>query len=291
MNIIRTMRLILEHPGNRYGKVAALARFIRWQIASRLALGSIAVPFVNDTILLVANGMTGATGNIYNGLLEWEEMGFVLHFLRPEELFVDVGANVGAYSVMAAGAVGSPCVCIEPIESTFVHLRRNIAINFLDSRVELHNVGAGSEDGSIGFINNADTRNRVAIDGEAFIPVEVKRVDDLLEGRMPVLMKIDVEGFEPAVLAGASRTLELESLQAVIVEVNGQEKRYGFAADSVRGALAASGFTRIRYEPRTREIVRDTLDGDGNAIFVKNLEWSQDKVRKSPEYRTLIGKI
>ncbi|MER8867806.1 FkbM family methyltransferase [Mesorhizobium sp. M0751] len=291
MNIIRTISLIIKHPGNKGGKFSALSRFIRWQIASRLAMGAIAVPFIDNTLLLVANGMTGATGNIYNGLLEWEEMSFVLHFLRADELFVDVGANVGAYTVMAAGAVGSRCVCIEPIKSTFLHLRRNIAINFLEDHVDLHNVGAGAENGSIGFIEDADTRNRVAVQGESFVAVQVNTLDDILGSRTPVLIKIDVEGFEPSVLAGAGRTLRSESVQAVIVEVNGQEQRYGFAANTVRDTLVANGFTRIRYEPRTREIQRDVSSADGNAIFVRSIALAQRKVASSPQYQTLIGRL
>lgn len=291
MNIIRTIGLIVKHPGNKRGKMSALTRFARWQIASRLAMGAIAVPFIDNTVLLVVNGMTGATGNIYNGLLEWEEMSFVLHFLRSEELFVDVGANVGAYTVIAAGAVGSRCVCIEPIQSTFLHLRRNIAINFLEDRVDLHNVGAGAENGSIGFIEDADTRNRVAVQGEPFVMVQIKKLDDILGSRTPALIKIDVEGFEPSVLAGAGRTLQSEALQAVIVEVNGQERRYGFAANAVRDTLVANGFTRIRYEPRTRDLQRDVSSADGNAIFVRSIDSAQHKVASSPQFETLVGRL
>ena len=47
-----------------------------------------------------AAGMTGATGNVYCGLHEFEDMALVLHALRPRDLFVDVGANVGSYTVL-----------------------------------------------------------------------------------------------------------------------------------------------------------------------------------------------
>jgi hypothetical protein len=63
----------------------------------------VVVPFVGDTRLLVARGMRGATGNVYVGLHEFEEMAFALHALRPSSRFIDVGANVGSYTVLAAG--------------------------------------------------------------------------------------------------------------------------------------------------------------------------------------------
>ena len=70
--------------------------------------------------MLIANaGMAGATGNIYVGLREFEDMAFLLHLLRPDDLFVDVGANIGSFTVLASGAVGARSLAIEPIERTF----------------------------------------------------------------------------------------------------------------------------------------------------------------------------
>jgi len=68
--------------------------------------GPIALPFVGGSVLLAIRGMTGASGNWYCGLAEFEDMALVLHALRPGELFVDIGANVGAYSVLAVSGGG-----------------------------------------------------------------------------------------------------------------------------------------------------------------------------------------
>lgn len=65
--------------------------------------GPVAVPFVENTRLLVGTGMAGATGNVYAGLHEFQDMAFVLHALRPSSFFLDGGANVGVYTVVAGG--------------------------------------------------------------------------------------------------------------------------------------------------------------------------------------------
>lgn len=106
-NLFRSVRFVWNHPLNRSARFAALGRVIRWQIASRLVPGPIALPFVKDTYLFATRGMTGATGNWYCGLHEYEDMSFVLHTLKPGDLFVDVGANIGSYSVLAAGGGGT----------------------------------------------------------------------------------------------------------------------------------------------------------------------------------------
>ncbi|TMC68336.1 MAG: FkbM family methyltransferase, partial [Chloroflexi bacterium] len=92
---------------------------VRWQFVSRLIAGPIALPFVEGTSLFAMRGMTGATGNWYCGLHEVREMAFVLHLLRAKDHFLDVGANVGSYTVLAGGAVGARVTAVEPIPETF----------------------------------------------------------------------------------------------------------------------------------------------------------------------------
>jgi predicted RNA methylase len=70
--------------------------------------------------------MTGATQKIYCSLQEFEDMALLLHVLRPGDLFVDVGANVGSYTILAAGVCGANVISIEPVPSTFTHLADNI---------------------------------------------------------------------------------------------------------------------------------------------------------------------
>ena len=134
MRLLHLLRYVLTHPLNASGRIRAVGRVIRWQIGSRLLPGFVALPYVGSTQLLVSRGMTGATGNWYCGLHEVCEMAFVLHVLRATDHFVDVGANVGSYTVLAAGAVGARTTAIEPIPTTFAHLVRNVALNGLGER-------------------------------------------------------------------------------------------------------------------------------------------------------------
>ncbi len=68
------------------------------------------VHWIGGTRLAARRGMTGLTGNIYAGLHEFADMAFLLHFLRPSDLFADVGANVGSYTILASGVVRCPTV-------------------------------------------------------------------------------------------------------------------------------------------------------------------------------------
>ena len=205
MRLLNLLRYVSSHPLNEHGKLAAIGRVIRWQIGSRLLPGSVALPYVGDTKLLTSRGMTGATGNWYCGLHELNEMGFVLHVLRDGDHFLDVGANVGSYTVLAAGGVGARTTAVEPIPSTFGHLRRNVLLNGLSDRVRCWQGGLSDEDTILRFSSDLDTVNHVLTEHESMPAVEVPvtRLDDLVGDDVPTVIKIDVEGHERAVLLGA----------------------------------------------------------------------------------------
>ena len=123
--------------------------------------GPVAVSFVNDTRLLVSSGMTGATGNIYCGLHEFVDMGFLLHLLRPGDMFYDIGANVGSYTILASAAIGAQSVSLEPVPQTFHFLQDNIRLNGVSERVTALNAGVGHVNGVLRFTSDLDTVNHV----------------------------------------------------------------------------------------------------------------------------------
>ncbi len=82
MSLISTLKFIINHPLNKDNKIAALIRFVKWQCNTRLNPYPIIYPFTTKARLIVQKGMTGATGNLYCGLHDFNDMFFLLHFLR-----------------------------------------------------------------------------------------------------------------------------------------------------------------------------------------------------------------
>jgi FkbM family methyltransferase len=185
INKFRILVFLFNHPLTAKHRLKALIRFFRWQIGSRMVPGAVVVNFVNNIRLLVEPGMTGATGNVYAGLHEFEDMAFVLHMLKKEDVFVDIGANIGSYTMLASGAVGARSVTIEPIPNTFAHLIDNINLNGLGDQVSALNIGIGNGNGMLRFTSGFDTVNHVVADadvGVKTIDVEVKMLNDVLLG-------------------------------------------------------------------------------------------------------------
>lgn len=290
--MLRTLKAIWSHPLNRPSPLAAIGRFLRWQLANRVLPVAHVMPFVDDTVLVMERGMTGATGNWYSGLHEAADMAFVLHVLRAGDLFVDVGANVGSYTVLASGATGARTLSFEPIAATFASLLRNVAANGLGERVTCHNLGLGARDEVLRFTAGQDTKNRVATGpgGAGTVEVPVRRLDDILDGAVPRVAKIDVEGWEAEVIAGMPATLRNPGLAAIVMETNDSAASYaGEVGRDLPAVMRGHGFLPCSYDPFARTLVEGGTRH--NTIFVRDTAFVLDRVRSAPRFRLVNGTI
>ncbi|MEO8404427.1 MAG: FkbM family methyltransferase [Chitinophagaceae bacterium] len=289
MSVVSLLRFITGHPLNKRNKVKAITRFARWQISTRLNPYPVIYSYTDRTKLIIQRSMTGATGNLYCGLHEFTDMGFLLHFLRKDDLFVDIGANIGSYTVLAGAHVGSSVVAIEPVPATFQHLKNNIAINQINSNVSACNFALGNQKGQISFTSTLDTMNHVATGSEAnTIQVPVDTLDNILgKEKDPILLKIDVEGFETDVLNGADATLKKNQLKAIIIELNGSGAKYGYNEAHIHQKLLDHGYNPYRYDPLERKLSSIADFGTHNTIYIKDIDFVQDRVKKAEKVKIL----
>jgi FkbM family methyltransferase len=166
---------------------------------------------------------------IYLGTFEPKETLAVTDYLRPGMTFVDVGANVGYYTALAARKVagaGGRVVAFEPSPYAFGRLKRLVEANGLNY-VTVMNMGLSDSSGKTKIYLGAGSDNHsptmVAHEGANAIEVSIVTLDAEAE-RLGLdrldLIKIDVEGHEPKVLAGAKRLLRERRIRAVLCEFN-----------------------------------------------------------------------
>ncbi len=261
--MLNTLRFILSHPLNRGHPLSTLARYVSWQFRSRLK-GEVVIDWIEGTKLVARNGMAGATGNIYCGLHEYADMSFLLHLLRPGDLFVDVGANIGSYTVLASGVCGARSIAIEPDEIAIRHLKRNIVENGLETLSEVRRTAVGDKTGDISFTVGQDTTNRVAKLGDFNVQtVPLLRLDDVLSGQAPTCIKFDIEGYENEALRGATDVLASSSLLAVLIETVDAE------TDAM---LQRAGFGELAYNPVHRSLEGPETAAGSNRLYIRNKE-------------------
>ncbi len=286
MSLWSTLRFIAQHPLNRHRKARALLDFVRWQLGMRLLKSESVHHWINGARFIVRRGETGLSGNVYTGLHEFPDMAFLLHFLRADDGFADIGANVGSYTVLAGAAVGSSVLSFEPVPSTFARLQRNVRINALE-RVHCVNQAISDHAGTLQFAQHEDTTNRVVDSDYAdAILVPTTTLDAALSQtkfETPALIKIDVEGFETAVIAGARATLAEPKLKAIIMELNGSGARYGFDEAALFQRMCDAGFQPFSYDPLQRRLLPlpNKNSDHGNTLFLRDLAFIEARLRSA----------
>jgi FkbM family methyltransferase len=281
MSLNRTLRFILGHPMNRGRPISTLYRFAKWQLQSRLE-DEVIFEWIDGAKLVVQRGMTGATGNIYCGLHEYADMAFLLHLLREDDLFLDLGANVGSYTVLASRVCGARSIAVEPDPEAVVRLRRNVEANEVGNLVVITETALGAAPGVARFSIGDDTMNRVVADvSETSREVKLMSLDSIIGDRRPTMIKMDVEGYEAEVLKGARETLKMETLLAVETETSDSE---------VIAALSEAGFERWYYDPARRELSREPRGIlASNALYLRDVSHVQRRVSEAP-LRIILGK-
>ena len=211
----RVMKYVWEHPANEGQRVRALMRAAQFQLRGRM-LGKRTLASLGDRSRVWAYlHRTGASRVIYGNPPDYPEMITWRRNLRPGDLFIDVGANVGSYAIWAAES-GADVIALEPADETFGFLLENIALN--GYRIDAIQAAAGSFCGTAHFTSGRDCVNQFDPLGDT--RTRVVTIDSLIGDRAVAGMKVDVEGFEIQVLQGCARALAQERISLIQLEWN-----------------------------------------------------------------------
>jgi FkbM family methyltransferase len=150
--------------------------------------------------------------NLYKEVFEGREVARLCGLVEPGTVVIDVGANIGFFTVRLARRVGDlgKVIAFEPESCNFLRLRAAVARAGLTKRVELVQAAVAEATGQVTLVLNPDNPADHRL-GEGGVPVIARCLDDELSRRgwPPVsLVKIDVQGAESRVLAGAGEMLD-----------------------------------------------------------------------------------
>lgn len=197
--------------------------------------------------------------DLWLGTYELELQSLLPQLIEPGMTVYDVGANIGYLTVGFARLVGETgsVVAYEPLPENVRRLKAALAANGLEGRVQVVSAAVGREVGRSQFlVHNSAGMGKLAgsagreLDYRARVDVSVTALDSWEEEALPApdWIKVDVEGGESDVLAGAQKLLH-EVRPGWILELHGPE-----AAASAFEALRASNYRVHRAEPRLREV-------------------------------------
>lgn len=203
---------IWKHPANQNRRIAALARAVHWQISKRLTGKPADIDFHGLALRCFPNSHSASRAIYFRDYPDFNEMRFMRDYLRPGDKFIDVGANVGLYTLLARALVGQSghVDSFEPMKATFKQLREEIDLNKLEN-VAIHNLAVSDVTGFVSFNETTDDCTaHVSPDPSADqsrLSVRAVRLDSHLPDDTYAMMKMDIEGYEPFALRGTSEWL------------------------------------------------------------------------------------
>ena len=192
------------------------------------------------------------------GIWEAQETAFITNNLKPGDVFVDVGAHVGYYSLLAAKLVGETgkVIAVEPNPPTIVRLEKDIALNPFQNilvqkvacteaettmkfyQAPLENTGESSMNKA-----NAKEGTEITVRG---VPLD-KIVQDLGIKRVDVV-KIDVEGAEMSVLGGMTSIISTYHPKFAVELKDDLLKNMGSSLAAAKALFIRNGYTLQAFD-------------------------------------------
>ncbi|HYP39562.1 MAG TPA: FkbM family methyltransferase [Chloroflexia bacterium] len=172
----------------------------------------------------------------------------IMSLLKLDSVVVDVGAYIGLYTVAIAKHLGSSgkVIAFEPDPDSFAALKAHVQLNRVSDHVELIQVAASAENGTVAFEVGRHSMSRIAgTQTQDARMVRSVRLDTILARNRVDILKIDVEGFEEQVLRGASGILESpeRAPHTIFIEVHPYAwAELGVTSESLLKLLESSGY-------------------------------------------------
>ncbi len=255
---------IWTHPANRQARVAAVVRAMKWQAYKRIMRSHIDLPYHGLKLRCQPESHSASRAIYFSGLPDYPEMRFIQDYLKPGDTFIDIGANVGLYTLLALSIVGKTghVHAFEPNASTAKLFSESIRLNAAQN-VTLHQVAVGEQNANVAFESTGDNctahvdpdQSPTNVDSEQ---VEIVRLDDYLPKSEFAMAKLDIEGFEPFALRGAKQLLTAGNPPVLQVEMAGYSKRYGVNTSEFIKELAEVGYFTAVYNPENRTLFETT---------------------------------
>jgi FkbM family methyltransferase len=253
MSLKLVTQSVWDNPGNRGKRIRKSLAAVGWQLQKRL-LGT-------PRLLTLPNGVrfkaypdcVVSSALIYSDWPEYHELMFARSILRPGDVVLDVGANVGHIALLLADVVGPENVfAFEPAPAAYERLGENWQLNDWPAD-RLFQVALGADAGSVYLEDAGCPKTTVAVSeergGGQTVEVPLAPLDgyrDRWQDRPVGVLKIDVEGYEKEVFRGSDALLRRDRPRLIMFE-------------SLEGTLDAE----IRQFLEARSYVIFQLDEEG----------------------------
>ncbi len=249
MLVIKQLKKLLTHSNCKDKKILTILKVILWKFNQLTFKKPIISPFSDSTKLVCYPDSSYGGYVFFARYPEVEEMDFIKSIVSDSDTIIDVGANIGAITVLAASkALKGHVHAFEPTPELIPRIHENVALNNLSERVTINQLAVGDENGTIQFTQGSHSEvnkiyKRESGDNTKTLDVRSITLDTYAKNtkiRHIHLLKVDVEGAELLVFRGAKSILR--STDVIVFEVNKNCTQFGYTADELVDHIRTKGF-------------------------------------------------
>ena len=250
-------------------RLFSILRYSLWQLYKILNLFPRTISISNSKVYIknVKSANEGGGLIFTHGLYDYNNMNLLLALTGiDKQVFYDIGANKGVYSLLASENPETKIYTFEPHPETYNELKRNIELN--ERNVQILNLALGDRNGSTKFTDEAGSCvNKIILDTNPneinkTITVPLKTLDNLINEGVDIadIVKIDVEGFEYGVLQGFENNIQKVKFFQIEISKNFEQ---------IVSFMRNNGFVGpYYYRDKTQTLYSEKFMGCEDPLFI-----------------------
>jgi FkbM family methyltransferase len=261
--VLGDLSTIFKHPYNTKNKLKALLRYFYYLTYKVSSKKQRLLDVWDNRKLNWYKDSVQSVWLMFNYIIDWEEFNLIKDRFKSNTVFIDVGANIGYYSIWASKFNPSGKIfSFEPGEINFKRLNENIACNNLFATIIPIQKAVAASSGIISMTAELDTLNHI-VKSESksnilnTLEADCISLDDFAkEENISFIdyLKIDVEGFELDVLIGAEKLLLEKKIGIIQMEINNALLHSGHTVDAMLDLLKKCSYILCSYDVNKKEL-------------------------------------
>lgn len=271
--MIQSLKFLYQLQYNKKYPIFAIIRFFEWKFIKLFKLTNYKKRVWGDRYLILNYDSFQSMWVMYNWIVDWEEFHLIQDYVMDGDVVIDIGSNMGFYTIWMSKFIGKTGVIhsFEPDPKNFNRLRGNIAVNKLDAQVFANEVALNDYDGIIKFTTGLDGENHISKHEETNInEIQCIKLDSYFQLRAITkisYIKIDVEGFEYSVLAGASNLLRDKKIDILQLEINKAISNSDHTVQGLLQLLQFYNYTLCWYDVISKKLIAIDFEHERENYF------------------------
>ena len=213
-------QLLVRQKNSWLGFLKGMFLAVIWQVYKRTLAYPVIIQTYRKTSFILRYNCITSSRFVYEGTPDEKYIIILASFASENTVFVDVGANVGLYSVLLSGDFDK-AILFEPNPVAASMLKKNIAVNEKTSDYQVYEAAVGAERGKVSFpvLESPLPTASISLDSsENVIERDLYCLDDVLGEVEEFVVKVDAEGFDAEVIMGMKNRLDNKKVKICLFE-------------------------------------------------------------------------